>query len=71
MQGAGFSRFTMNGCPGREDIVMHKDGFKATYRTVVCGGRVIQLSVSWVSRDDTDPAVERFLRSFRLLPGQQ
>jgi hypothetical protein len=71
MQGAGFSRFTMNGCPGREDVVVHNDGFKGTYRTIVCGGRVIQICVLWVSRDDTDPAAERFLRSFRLLPGQR
>jgi hypothetical protein len=71
MQGAGFSRFTLNGCPGREDVVVHNDGFKGTYRTIVCGGRVIQISVLWVSREDTDPAAERFLRSFRLLPGRR
>jgi len=70
-QGTGFSRFTLNGCPGREDIVRHKDGFKSTHRAIVCGGRVIGASVWWLSRDDTDPAAERFLRSFRLLPGQR
>jgi len=70
-QGAGFSRFTLNGCPGREDIILHKDGFKATCRAVVCGGRFISANVWWTSRDDTDPAAERFLRSFRLLPGRR
>jgi hypothetical protein len=66
-----FTRFTMNGCPGREDTVRDKADFRLTYRTVVCGGRVIQAAVMWGSRDDTDTAAERFLRSFRLLPGQR
>jgi len=68
---SGFVRLTMNGCPGREDTVRGKDDFRLTYRTVVCGGRLIQAAAMWVSRGDTDPAVERFLRSFKLLPGQR
>jgi|SRR5215470_90791 len=68
---SSFTRFTMNGCPGREDTVRDQADFRLTYRTVVCGGRVIQAAVMWGSRADTDPAAERFLRSFRLLPGQR
>jgi hypothetical protein len=68
---SGFARFTMNGCPGREDTVRGKDDFRTTYRSVVCGGRLFQAAAMWVSRGDTNPAVERFLHSFRLLPDQQ
>ena len=67
--GKGFTRFTMNGYPGREDVDEQKDDFRAVYRNVVVGKRVIQLNVGWYPGADTNAAAQRFLRSFTLLPG--
>ena len=46
------TRFTMNGCPGREDKVVGTAGTDI-YRAVVCGGRYILLTVMYMPRDDT------------------
>jgi hypothetical protein len=57
----------MSGSPRREDIFAYKDSIMH-YRTVVHGGRVIQISVLSSSEPDIKPAAERFLHSFTLHP---
>jgi hypothetical protein len=62
------SQFTMSGAPGREDIFEFKDSIMQ-YRAVVYSGRVIQISFARDLPDvDIQPAGERFLISFTLLP---
>jgi hypothetical protein len=61
-------RFTMNGAVGREDIFEFKDAMMH-YRAVIHGGRIIQVYVHrQLPDDDIQPAADRFLRSFALLP---
>ena len=69
MGGTGFTRFTMNGYPGREDVNEEKDDFRHVQRNMVVGERVIQVNVGWHPGVDTNAAAQRVLRSFTLLPG--
>jgi hypothetical protein len=62
------TRFIIDGSPGREDIFEFKDSIMH-YRSVVHGGRIVQVSVLRSQPDDDIKlAADHFLQSFTLLP---
>jgi hypothetical protein len=64
------SPLTIDGFPGRENAAEMPD-YKAVYRNMVVGNRIIVVNVGWHPTADTDAAAERFLRSFSLFPGRR
>jgi hypothetical protein len=61
---------TINGFAGREDVI-ERDDFKAIFRNVVVGNRVIQVTVTWHPTGETNAAATRFIDSFQLLSTAQ
>jgi hypothetical protein len=61
------NRLTLNGFPARE-FVIESDGFNAMFRIVVAGDRTTEVLVTSVKSLNVNPVVERFMRSFALLP---
>jgi len=61
---------TIDGFVGREDMTEQHD-FRAIYRNVVVGNRVITVAVAWHPTDETNAAATRFIDSFRLLSSGQ